>query len=56
MKEGETYSSAISAVDVSLNAIEEIPPPIRLPTLETCDIPEVYSLIFFDLESTGLGE
>ncbi|VDI77010.1 Hypothetical predicted protein, partial [Mytilus galloprovincialis] len=55
IREGTCYQSGISSSSVNEDVIEEIPAPKASPFSEPLTVPAAVKPVFFDLESTGLG-
>lgn len=55
IREGTCYQSGISSSSVTEDVIEEIPAPKASPFSEPLTVPAAVKPVFFDLESTGLG-
>ena len=55
-REGPTYSSGIG-LSLQSDAMDtEIPPPKPVPTDMPLEVSKEHSMVFYDLETTGLGK
>ena len=55
MREGLSYETAVDVAGYSAESTEEIPPPMQ-PPVQRALPQQLYTRVYFDLETTGFGK